>query len=166
MKIEKATEKHLKDIKDIMNYSIINSNFNFNFKPKTDLEIEEWYFEHINNNYPIIVCIINDEVVGWASLSSFRSYQAYDKTAEVSVYVKNEHQKKGIGLYLLNQIENQTNKFHSIVSVITAGNKASINLHKKVGYEYKCTFQEIGYKNNEFLDVVFLHKILNLRKNL
>lgn len=160
MKIDNAKEKHLEEIKDIMNYSILNSNYNFNFKPKTSSDMQEWYNEHKIKNYPIIVCLIDEEVVGWASLSSFRGYQAYDKTAEVSVYVKNIHQNKGIGLYLLNQLEKKSEDFHSIVSVITGGNDASINLHKKAGYTYKCTFQQLGYKNNQFLDVVFMHKIL------
>ncbi len=162
MKIEKANESHLKEINEITNYSIINTNFNFNFEPKTLEETKKWYNEHIEKDFPIIVCILNDEVVGWASLSTFRDYRGYDKTVEVSLYVKNNYKRMGIGSLLLENIEKEAKakKFHAVVSAITGGNDASINLHKKFGYEVKCVFEQIGYKNNTFLDVVFLYKIL------
>ncbi|WP_250277447.1 GNAT family N-acetyltransferase [[Clostridium] colinum] len=162
MIIQKADEKHLKEINEITNYFIINTNFNFNFEPKTLEDTKKWYNEHIENNLPIIVCLIGQKVVGWASLSKFRDYRGYDKTVEVSLYVKNEYKKMGIGSLLLEKIEYEARErgFHSIVSAITGGNEASINLHKKFGYDIKGIFEQIGYKNNTFLDVIFLYKIL------
>ncbi len=162
MIIENAKESHLKEINEITNYSIINTNFNFNFEPKTLEDTKKWYNEHIEKDFPILVCLIDSQVVGWASLSTFRDYRGYDKTVEVSLYVKNEFKRKGIGSLLLKKIEDEAKKrdYHAIVSAITGGNEASINLHKKFGYEVKCTFEEIGFKNNTFLDVVFLYKII------
>ncbi len=128
MKIENAKEIHLKEINEITNYSIINTNYNLNFEPKTLEDTKKWYNEHKEKNFPIIVCLLDEQVVGWASLSTFRDYRGYDKTVEVSA--------------------------------ITGGNEASINLHKKFGYSIKCTFEQIGYKNDTFLDVLFLYKIL------
>ena len=162
MIIKQATEEHLKDINEITNYSILNTNFNFNFEAKTLEDTKKWYYEHLEKDFPIIVCLSNNQVVGWASLSTFREYRGYDKTVEVSLYVKNEHKRKGIGSLLLKSIEEEgkKRKYHAIVSAITGGNDASINLHKKFGYNVKCVFEEIGFKNNEFLDVVFLYKIL------
>ncbi len=162
MKIENANETHLKEINEITNYSIVNTNFNFNFEPKTLEDTKKWYDEHIQKDFPIIVCLLDNKVVGWASLSTFRDYRGYDKTVEVSLYVKNEYKRKGIGSLLLKNIEEEAKKrnFNAIVSAITGGNDASINLHKKFGYEVKCTFEKIGFKNDTFLDVVFLYKIL------
>lgn len=162
MIIKNASENHLNEINEITNYSIINTNFNFNFEPKTLEDTKKWYYEHIEKNFPIIVCLIDDKVVGWASLSTFRDYRGYDKTVEVSLYVKNNYKRMGIGSLLLQKIEEKARnrKFNSIISVITGGNDASINLHKKFGYEIKGTFEKIGFKNNDFLDVLFLYKIL------
>lgn len=157
-----AQKNHLKQINEITNYSIINTNFNFNFEPKTIEQTKQWYDEHIKNGFPIIVCLIDDVVAGWASLSTFRDYRGYDKTVEVSLYVKNEYKGQGIGSMLLKTIEQKAKEktFHAIVSAITGGNVASINLHKKFGYVEKCVFEQIGFKNGEFLDVVFFYKIL------
>nr|WP_317358952.1 N-acetyltransferase family protein [uncultured Tyzzerella sp.] len=162
MKIENAKEIHLKEINEITNYSIINTNYNLNFEPKTLEDTKKWYNEHKEKNFPIIVCLLDEQVVGWASLSTFRDYRGYDKTVEVSLYVKNEYKRKGIGSLLLQKIEQEgkNRNFHAIVSAITGGNEASINLHKKFGYSIKCTFEQIGYKNDTFLDVLFLYKIL------
>ncbi|MFR4986903.1 MAG: N-acetyltransferase family protein [Lachnospirales bacterium] len=162
MIIKNASENHLNEINEITNYSIINTNFNFNFEPKTLEDTKKWYYEHMEKNFPIIVCLIDDKVVGWASLSTFRDYRGYDKTVEVSLYVKNNYKRMGIGSLLLQKIEEEARnrKFNSIISVITGGNDASINLHKKFGYEIKGNFEKIGFKNNEFLDVLFLYKIL------
>lgn len=162
MIIKNASENHLNEINEITNYSIINTNFNFNFEPKTLEDTKKWYYEHMEKNFPIIVCLIDDKVVGWASLSTFRDYRGYDKTVEVSLYVKNNYKRMGIGSLLLQKIEEEARnrKFNSIISVITGGNDASINLHKKFGYEIKGTFEKIGFKNNDFLDVLFLYKIL------
>ncbi len=162
MIIKNASENHLNEINEITNYSIINTNFNFNFEPKTLEDTKKWYYEHMEKNFPIIVCLIDDKVVGWASLSTFRDYRGYDKTVEVSLYVKNNYKRMGIGSLLLQKIEEKARnrKFNSIISVITGGNDASINLHKKFGYEIKGTFEKIGFKNNDFLDVLFLYKIL------
>lgn len=163
MTIQKANKIHLEEIREITNYSILNSNYNFNFEPKTIKDIEDWYNEHEEKNLPIIVCLDNNNVLGWASLSTFRSFQAYNTTSEVSVYVKEEYKQKGIGKKLMLAIEKEGKKcnLHSIVSVITGGNQASINLHKKMGYNIKGTFEEIGYKNDQFLDVIFMYKIIN-----
>ncbi len=162
MIIKNAEKNHLEQINEITNYSIINTNFNFNFEPKTLEDTKKWYYEHIEKNFPIIVCLMDNKVVGWASLSTFRDYRGYDKTVEVSVYVRNNYKRMGIGSLLLQKIEDEAKNrnFHAIVSVITGGNDASINLHKKFGYEVKCTFEQIGYKNNLYLDVIFLYKIL------
>ncbi|WP_317367579.1 N-acetyltransferase family protein [uncultured Tyzzerella sp.] len=162
MIIKNAEKNHLQQINEITNYSIINTNFNFNFEPKTLEDTKKWYYEHIEKNFPIIVCLMDNKVVGWASLSTFRDYRGYDKTVEVSVYVRNNYKRMGIGSLLLQKIEDEAKNrnFHAIVSVITGGNDASINLHKKFGYEVKCTFEQIGYKNNLYLDVIFLYKIL------
>lgn len=163
MSIILAEEKHLHEINEITNYYIINTNFNFNIQPKTIEESKMWFKSHIKKELPIIVYIDNDEkVLGWASLSIFRDYRGYDKTVEISLYVHNEYQGKGIGSSLILEIEKIAVQkgFHSIISAIASENIQSINLHKKFGYEIQGKFKEIGYKNNKFLDVVFLYKII------
>jgi len=44
---------------------------------------------------------VHGHVAAWLSFSSFYGRPAYDKTAEISVYVDEAHRKQGLGSYLL-----------------------------------------------------------------
>ena len=160
--IENANNSHLKDIKNILNHFILTSEFNLNTSIKTDEDILKWYNERIKNNHPIIIALIKDEVVGWASLSKFRNIDGYNKTAEISLYIKTNFHKRGIGSMLLTKIEElaKKNNLHSLVSIITSNNIASIKLHEKFNFEKKAIFNEIAIKNNNYIDVCFLYKII------
>ena len=43
--------------------------------------------------------------------------------------------------------------YKNIVSLVTAGNIASEKLHERFGFVKKATFEEIGYKHNQWLAV-------------
>jgi phosphinothricin acetyltransferase len=62
--------------------------------------------------------------------------------AEVSVYVHQQHQRKGIGKILLEELItlSEQNGIWSLLSVIHEENRASIHLHEQCGFRY------IGYR--------------------
>ena len=61
-----------------------------------------WYEEHVSDHYPVFVVEEQGEVVGWASLSEYRKgRRALRFTAEVSFYLRNDRQGRGIGTQLL-----------------------------------------------------------------
>ncbi|TAJ11116.1 N-acetyltransferase [Marinilabiliaceae bacterium JC017] len=65
-------------------------------------ERQKWFKEHCDDSYPVFVYVSNDQVVGWVSLSVYRKgRKALRFTAEVSYYIHQEWQKKGIGSQLL-----------------------------------------------------------------
>lgn len=160
--ITKAKPVDIIAINEITNYAIINSDYNLNTQTKTIKDTSDWFNYHINNGYPIITANIDGYVVGWASLSKFRQFNGYNKTAEISVYVRDGYYRMGIGENMLKVLEEEARErgFHSLIAVITATNQPSINLHKKLNFEQSGTFKEIAFKNNKFLDVVFMSKIL------
>jgi len=49
------------------------------------------------------VAELDGRIGGWLSFSSFYGRPAYDKTAEVSLYVHEAFRKRGLGSYLLAQ---------------------------------------------------------------
>ncbi|NII24559.1 N-acetyltransferase [Pseudoflavitalea sp. X16] len=83
-----------------------------------------------------------DEITGWAALSPVSSRECYQGVAEVSVYVAEAHQRKGIGRLLLMALieESEKNNIWSLLSVIHEENRASIHLHEQCGFRY------IGYR--------------------
>ena len=47
--------------------------------------------------------------------------------------------------------------YKNIVSLVTAGNIASEKLHERFGFIKKATFEEIGYKHNQWLAVSYYY---------
>src|SRR5437870_1871156 len=66
-----------------------------------------------------IVAIEAEQIVGWAALSPVSNRECYSGVAEVSVYVAEIHQRKGIGRILLMSLikESETNGIWSLLSV-------------------------------------------------
>ena len=89
-----------------------------------------------------IIAVSNDEPVGWAALTPVSTRDCYNGVAEVSVYVHQQHQRKGIGRLLLVELINDSeqNGIWSLLSVIHEENRASIHLHEQCGFRY------IGYR--------------------
>lgn len=161
LKIRKATAKDVDAINEIFNYAVVYTNYNMRETPRSSEEAHQWYNDHINEDYPIIVAELNSKVVGWASLSHFKAYSGYNITAEVSVYISKEHRHKGIGIRLMTELERLATRFHTLVAVIVDNNTASLSLHSRCGFVPMCTFKEIAFKNGEYMDVTFMTKKLN-----
>jgi L-amino acid N-acyltransferase YncA len=89
-----------------------------------------------------LIAIIDDEPVGWAALAPVSTRECYSGVAEVSVYVHQQQQRKGIGRLLLVELINasEQNGIWSLLSVIHEENRASIHLHEQCGFRY------IGYR--------------------
>ncbi|MDO5387971.1 MAG: GNAT family N-acetyltransferase [Clostridia bacterium] len=159
--IRKALKTDVPYINDILNYAIINTNYNLNEKPRSLEKAYEWFDEHKNEDYPVLTAEVDGKIVGWASLSHFRAYSGYDTTAEISVYVSHNYRHKGIGTLLVTELERAAKRFHMLIAVITDNNSASLSLHSRCGFAPMCTFRELARKNNEYVDITFMTKIIN-----
>lgn len=162
MEIRFAASSDLQSILKITNHAIENTTAIYEYEPKTIDWINSWFEEKQSNNFPIFVACINDEVIGFSYYSKFRARIGYQHTIEHSLYVHQQHQGKGIGKALMEQlIKSATkNKFHVMIARIDASNKGSIAFHEKFGFEIAGTLKEVGYKFDQWLDVVYMQKIL------
>jgi len=158
--IRKADLKDIKDITKIYNEAIIETVATFDIKIKTLEDRKNWFKNHSSKN-PILVAIKNRDILGFASLSKYSNKCAYSDTAELSLYIKKEHQGKGYGKRLLKSVINEGEKvgLHTVISRITEGNQMSINLHKSVGFEQVGIIKEAGKKFGKLLDVYIMQKI-------
>ncbi|MBU5584028.1 GNAT family N-acetyltransferase, partial [Enterococcus sp. S181_ASV_20] len=82
--------------------------------------------------------------------------QAYDWAVEVSVYVDRQKRGNGAGKLLYRSLEQTLKKQNVAIltACITGGNQASIDFHKKLGYQQVANFPKIGYKFDQWLDVI------------
>ncbi len=164
-RIKPATSEHLTAITEIYNEAILKTTATFDTRLK-NLEEQKIWFDNHGSQYPLLVAEQNDLVVGWASLSKWSDRCAYSDTAEVSLYVKEEHRGKGIGRKLLEAIisEGQKSGLHTVIARIAQGGEASVRLHKSVGFEHIGTMKQVGRKFGRLLDVHLMQKIYDTPK--
>ena len=101
MLIRDAIEADLQAIVDIYNQSIPAGWSTADTKPITVADRVEWFRKFDPARRPIWVAEAEGREVATVYLSSFYGGRpAYDATAEVSVYVAADHQRRGIGRWL------------------------------------------------------------------
>lgn len=157
IKTRRAIEKDLSAMLDIYNYEVKHGVATFDITPKSVEEWRRWIKQHNVGNHPLIVAEDESgEMMGYASLSEYRSKEAYRMTAELSVYVAKEHRNKGVASVLLEsiiRIAKSETELQTIVSVITSGNEVSRRLHEKFGFEYCGTMSRVGKKWDKWLGI-------------
>jgi len=160
--IRNATIDDLESITKIYNYAILNTVATFDTEIKTVEDQIQWFKGHSKNN-PIIVAEEKGSVIGWAALSKYSTRCAYSNTAEISLYVGEKYQGKGIGKKLMESIIKEGKKagLHVIIARITDGNKKSIHIHEIFGFNHIGVMKEVGYKFGKCLDVYLMQKIYN-----
>jgi L-amino acid N-acyltransferase YncA len=162
MEIREADKKDLSAIAEIWNYYILNSTYNYDYTPKTADFFESWFEKKKKEGLPIFVVETQNQIAGYGTYGQFRERDGYLHSAEHGLYFSKEFLGKGFGKRLLKHlIADATNRgFHTLVAGIDSSNPGSISFHKKMGFEEIGIFRQIGFKNGEWLDCVFLQKIL------
>lgn len=144
---------------EIYNYYILNTSISFEIKKLT---LEE-YTNKINKiieKYPFLVYEENNEILGFAYLDEFNFREAYKTTADLTIYLKPNKTKKGIGTMLYQKLEKLAinNNIYLIISLITASNTISQSFHKKNGFSFIATIDNIAYKNNKWESLSYYQK--------
>lgn len=95
------------------------------------------------------------EIAGYAYASKFRPREAYQWTAEVTVYVHPAQRRRGIGrmLYVALFEAMRRQGFRSAIAVISLPNQASVKLHERLGFHPVGIFERVGYKFGRWHDV-------------
>ena len=156
MTIRQAQEKDLPELLEIYNYEVEHGAATLDLNPRTPAEWEDWFRAHQTDAHFILVGEENGAVIGYASLSEYRSKEAFASTAELSVYISPLHRRKGAASALMGAVLERAKacgELHSVVSVITAGNEASERLHKKFGFTFCGTLHQVGFKLGEYRDI-------------
>lgn len=110
-----------------------------------------WFQEH-TGNCPIYVAETSDhEIAGWLSVSPYRSGRAaLQHTKEVSYYVHELHQKRGVATQLLRYAMDRINELDTkvYIAIVLDKNTPSIELLKKNGFALWGHLPGIAYFND------------------
>lgn len=154
-------EEDLAAIRDIVNWAIENTHYNFNTEPQS---VDHWRGEWTGNRerFPWLVATSGGEVVGVAYAGRYKVRRAYDWTAEVTVYVSHRHHRRGVGAALYERLLPilAVQGFHALVGVIALPNPASVALHERFGFVAAGTTPEVGWKRGAWWGVGNWQKLL------
>lgn len=128
-----------------------------------DLEDRErWFQQRTEGGYPVLAADFGGAVVGYASYGPFRPFAGYRHSAELSIYVAQNHRGKGIGRLLMVALlrEAEARGIHALLAGIEAENSASIALHRAFGFSEVGRLPEVGQKFGRWLDLVFMQRLL------
>lgn len=149
-------------ILEVINFNILNSTALYDYNIRTLEQQTELLKEKIDKNFPVIVAVLNEKVVGFGYYGDFRFREAYKYTVEHSVYVDKDFQGMKIGHLLMEKLIElaKKQKLHTMIGVIDAENQSSVKFHEKYGFKTVGTIKESGYKFDRWLDSVFMQLIL------
>lgn len=140
-KIRLAEATDLNAIVEIYNASIPSRLATADLKPVSVESRQRWFAEHLPTYRPIWIMESEANILGWLSFQSFYGRPAYEKTAEISIYVSPSHQRQGIGRQLLKEAIDLSPRLGltTLLGFIFAHNDPSLQLFKQFG------FQQWGY---------------------
>lgn len=161
LKLIDLQEQDFSLIKEIYDYYILNSTATFHTELISIEELKS-VIPVLHVKYKSFLINYNNETCGYCYLSPYKNRQAYDRTAEITIYLKPKFLGKGIGKMVLNELENKAKqeKICVLIGIITGENVASIKLFDTCGYEKCAHFKKVGQKFNKLLDVVAYQKII------
>lgn len=115
-----------------------------------------WFHAHKPETRPLWILVLENQIVGWVSLSDFYGRPAYAKTGELSVYVAGEYQGNGYGTFLLRRLIERCPEFRveTLLGFIFAENAASLRIHRALGFEdwgQLCGVAEIDGRERDLL---------------
>jgi L-amino acid N-acyltransferase YncA len=168
VRLRRAEDADLDAILDIHNDAILNSSAIWTDEAVDRRERELWLAQREAAGHPVIVAVVDDAVVGYATYGPWRAKSGYRFTVENSVYLAAGHRGRGIGAMLLAEIIRlaQEAGMQVMVADIESRNSASIRLHERFGFERVGTVRQVGTKFGEWLDLLILELPLQARERV
>ena len=122
---------------------------------------------HTLESFPYLVAENDGEIVGYAYAGAFHPRAAYQWCVEMSVYVKREVRRMGVGRKLYDAMEailklQRLTNVEACIAVPSAPDAHltmdSVRFHEKMGYRMVGAFHQCGYKFDTWYDMVWMEK--------
>ena len=122
---------------------------------------------HTLEKFPYLAAENDGEIVGYAYAGAFHPRAAYQWCAEMSVYVKRDVRRMGVGRKLYDAMEallkaQRLTNVEACIAVPSAPDAHltldSVRFHEKMGYRMVGKFEKCGYKFDTWYDMVWMEK--------
>lgn len=161
IQFEPLKDSDFPELKRIYDWYIANSTATFHTEPIAISELKE--FIYVNHpRYKAYLIYLEGKVAGYCYFTYYKKRQAYDRTAEITLYLDHEQRGKGIGKEAVKFLERNASEagLKNLLAIITGDNAGSIALFSNAGYTKCADFKNVGEKFGKILDVVGYQKEL------
>ena len=158
MDVRLATSADAAAIAAIYNQGIEDRVGTFETELRTKAMITSWF----DDTHPIVVVEHENDIVAYASTSTYRPRPCYAGIAEFSVYVRRDWRGKGAGrLAMLGLLqESERAGFWKLVSRVFVDNTASRGLLHSLGFREVGIYEKHGQLDGIWRDVVSVERLL------
>ena len=123
----------------------------------------------VSSALPYIKAVEDGEILGYAYAGKFKNRKAYDWSVEVTVYVRKNSRRSGVGKLLYHALEDSLKRIGVLnMNACIARPKKndeylsddSYHFHEKRGFHLVGTFHNSGYKFDTWYDMIWMEKII------
>lgn len=127
---------------------------------RTYEERHQWLTSR-SERHPVIVAVIQGEVIGWASVNPFSVRQAYRFVGDLSVYVERDVRRLGAGFRLMQDLMERAKRleYHKLV-LTTFPHLPAVKLYEKLGFRHVGDYKEQGLLDGTWVDTRIMEYIL------
>ena len=132
-----ATLEDLPIIVEIYNSTIGSREVTADTEPVSVADKLSWFHEHNPNTRPLWMIENENEIIGWVSFQDFYGRPAYDGTAELSLYLKEQHRNQGIGKTVVQYAISKCPQLgiNNLLGFVFEQNKNSLKMISSLGFE-------------------------------
>ena len=165
----------LNDAEALLNiyaYYVKNTAITFEY----DVPTLEEFKKRITNTlkkYPYLVVVKEGTILGYAYAGVFKNRAAYDWSAEMTIYLKYDAVKCGLGRMLYEALETEMKKrgFLNLYACIGYPieedeylTRNSAEFHAHLGYQTVGEFHKCGYKFGRWYNMIWMEKLIGEHK--
>lgn len=172
IRIEKVNIEDAPELLSIYAPYVRDTAVSFECEVPSLTEFEE-RIRSISSVFPYIKAVSDGRIVGYAYATKFRMRKAYDRSVEVTVYVRSDYKQNGIGRLLYTELERilaDIGILNMNAWIASAENEderltdSSRIFHKKMGFSVVGTFHNSGYKFGKWYDMTCMEKLIGEHK--
>lgn len=159
--IREATSDDAQQLADIYNHYVRETHITFDLEPVDRANREQWITAYNRNpRHRLFVGIDDGDIIGYASSSQFRYKPAYDLSVETTIYLDHRRTGKGYGTRLYQHLLDSLGQtdVHRYYGIIALPNDASVDLHRRFGFQDRGILTEVGYKFKKYWDTLWMEK--------
>lgn len=166
--IRNAAPEDAAALREIYRYYVEHTAVSFEHEPPTQEEFRG-RIERCQRRYPYLCAEHDGGIAGFAFAHAFRERAAYDYAAEVSIYIRRDMRRKGVGRLLYTALEDALKQMgvtnlYACIAVPDGDDPYltddSPRFHERLGYHPCGAFHNCGRKFDRWYTMIWMEKII------